>query len=713
MATDITDMLLKKSQVSVAKAQPVRQNQFVPEIPSSNVDVALPQEVLNALNTTQSVSKSVINSERRRIDATADAVKEANKEINAANLRIQEIDSSPLLQFQGMFDSDYSYHMQETRVKNAKTKLQQKNTELDIQRQREALDLKEANLPLDMYKFVTSLQASKANLSAVQANAIVQSNAARKQVRGLLQQEYTDEQLNTMQKTGEYDDVWTPQEVKSYQDAKQKFNLDIQSKELANASGRVDLVNKLEVQAISNLPIPWAKSLIASAEKSKSSLVQIPGTNTTVPLVKLQTALAEKQVAQQKAFTSTAETQLKLVKNDAEWTSMITDLGNVSAIFSGDGSNLSNMSNLNLLNITDEALVDFPFDSLHPELRGDFQTVLQTASILNEKSRPTLDVNGKEIAPAVGVTTQDVFTFKQTILDLNKKASKVKTDMIDTAPDKGSKAAMKEWFANGRMDTQDNSAAMLVSNSITLPNLGNDQALQASYQVMLENVAGEILGDDSLDDLDSEELSKKVFLSLLDDKFTGKVSSRDKILRALGTRNSRGVTPIDAYANNRVLELTLTGMRKLGEQYPEYKNYFLALERETGFKDPAKLAGALAELSFRVKRQKPETPDMFLNQALLDNMNISIEGNKTQWDSQLNPVRGSLMNLMFGSNPSVFIDNSLNTVFGTPSRGAWDKLQEVSEDPLFGRRVPGGVFDSGSSETQVFPSSVPLPVPLN
>jgi len=703
MATpDIRDKLINQSKNSLAVANPKEESSFIPEIPSAVRDIALPPAVLDSLKQTHSMSTTSINNERRRIDETADALKIANTEIDSATKNIQAADSSLLLDFQGMFDSQYNRQFQRGRITTAQRKLKVKDTELTLERQREALDLREAGLPLDMFKSALALQTSKAQLSTSQANAIVSSNNARKQVRSMMQSQYSDDELVKMHKTGSPDSIWSAQELQQYVDDKDEFKLDMESKEIANTSNRLDLAEKLETRALKKVPLAWLRSSINLAETTKQPSIQIPGTRTTVPADKARVILSERLKAQQEAFQSTAESQIQLMKNDGNMSQAMSNLASVSSVFSGDGRNMSNLGQLNLLNITEDTIKDIPVDSVHPALRADFQNALEGAAILNAKT----DNNEP-------VTVQDIHTFNQLVTEINTKATGLQKTMIDAVTDKGHKAGLKEWFSNGRMQTQDNSAAVLVANSISLPNLGDDQALSASYQVMLENLSKDILGDEiDFSTLEPEERTNVIFQSLLGDGFKGKVASRDKIIKALHAKNAQGVSPFSAYVANRGVEITAKAMQKLEETYPEYAGFFQALGRETGFRNPAKLAATLAELSFKIKEANPETQDHVLNSALTNFMSDIIGTNKNQWDSQLNPVRGSLMNLMFSADPSVLVDDALSSSFGFATRQAWDTMQSLSEPSALGGLSAQRSQELGRPQANIGQFS-PVPLPIN
>lgn len=676
MATpDIREKLVQKSMTSVTQAAPVEKNQFLPDIPPAELNASLPVEVINALEGKYKATKTSLSSERRRIDETANALKTANLEIDSAVTQIQEADSSLGLNLLGIFDKNYNKEFQRNRIRKAQRSLTIKGRELDLERQKEALLLKEQALPADMFIQQLEIKGKLANLSAMQANAIIQSNTARKQYREQVQLSYTDEQIEGMYKSGTYDNVWTAQDVKKYRDDKAQFKMDMDTKTVALKSNRLKLAENIEIRALAQLPISYGKSLLDEAAKTNAAVINL-GSGVAVATSTLQKTVAMKMKQQNEDYATTSEAQLKLVKNDGEMSSMLSNVVNSSAIHTGNGQELANLPQLNLLNITEDTVKDFPIESIHPNLRPGFQTVLSAAAILNEKSQPTRDAKGKILKQAEGVTTQDVFTFKQTVNDLNAEALNLQKATIETAEDKGSKAAYKEWFTNGSMQTQDNSAAMLVSNIISQPNLGDDHALQAAYSVLSENVATEVGGGEAVNfaDLAPEERTNLIFKSISESGFKGKISSRDKIMRAIRAKNGNKITPLQAYSNNRIAEVMQAGMKKLGEKYPEYQGYFESLKRETQFKNPSKLAGSLAELSFRVKRQKPDTPEMFLNNELLEHINQYMKSNSTTWDAQLNPVRGSFTNLLFNTKPSIYIDGILNTAFGTPSRNAWTTL---------------------------------------
>jgi len=195
----------------------------------------------------------------------------------------------------------------------------------------------------------------------------------------------------------------------------------------------------------------------------------------------------------------------------------------------------------------------------------------------------------------------------------------------------------------------------------------------------------------------------------LGDDFKGKIASRDKIIKALHAKNADDVSPFSAYIANRGVEITAKAMRKMEETYPEYAGFFQALGRETGFRNPAKLAATLAELSFKIKEANPETPDHVLNSALTNFMSDVIGTNKRQWDSQLNPVRGTLMNLMFSADPSVLVDDALSSSFGFATRQAWDTMQQLPA-PVPQVGLSGQVLQQQPSSALGQFSPVPLPV---
>lgn len=668
---DIRDKLVQTTQQKLQKAEPVRENQFIPDIPPAALDISLPPEVITSLSNEHNASKVYINKEYERLDESIDALKAANAEISAAQRRTQEIDDSIGLQFLGIFDSDYNYQHQRNRIKNAKQNLEMTAKELDLERQRDQLKLKESQLETSTYTKMLEFQTKKLNMTVAQSNAIIQSNAARKQMRQLMQNEYSHDEILNMQKTGNYDDVWTAQEVQGYLNNYENTQLDMNAKRLANGQNQIKLADQLETRALSNLPLQWGKSLLAQADKENQSLVQIPGSNTTVPVGKLRKAMADKLQTQQDAFKSIATNSIELAKNEGNVSAALSNVASVSSLWAENGEAVEQLRGMNILNITEDTAANVPIDSIHPSLRPDFQNLLQSVATLNDKQE-----QGQP------VTTQDMFTLRQVVQDLNTKSEKVQTDLIEASEDKGTKAALKEWFANGKMQNQDNSSAMLVSNSLSMPNLGNDQALESSYQVLLENVASEIVDQDvDWGALDPEERTNLIFTQLLENDFRGKIANRDKILKAMNKKNHQGLTPVEAYVSNRSTEIMIHGINKLSEKYPEYTDYFKSLGRATNYQDIPRIAASLSELSFKLKQQNPDTPELLFNQELVDAMSEVIAESKNQWNSQLNPVRGSLMNLMFNTSPAKLVDDSLTTSFGSVSRNSWDELEKNTLTP--------------------------------
>lgn len=703
---DIRDKILQTNKHKITSTQPVEQNQFIPEIPSAVLDTALPPELISALDHEYEVSKSVINSGYERIDKSAQALQEANKEITSAQNRLQEIDGNIGLEFIGIFDKDYNRNHQKSRINNAKYQLEMTTKQLDLQAMKDQLRLKEAGLETQTYTKMLEFQTQKMNMSAAQANAIIQSNAARKQVKSLLQNEYTHEELIKMHETGNYDDVWTAQEVSTYITDYQTTQMEMEAKKLANQQNRTKLAEQLETRALNSIPIPWAKSLLSQAEKEKTSLIKIPGTNTTVPRDKLRNSIATRMKTQEDSYKTIAASSLELAKNEGNLSTALSNVSSISSLWAENGQTVDNLNNMNLLNMTEDTVNSIPISSIHPAIRSEFQNLTQAVTTINSKQEDNQPV-----------TTQDMYTLREVINTINAKSEQVQKDLIDSAEDKGSKAALKEWFANGKMQNQDNSASMLVANSISLPNLSGDQALEASYQVMLENVASEVV-DENIDwsALDPEERTNLIFSQLLEKDFRGKVENRDKILKAMNKKNHQGLTPVEAYAANRSAEIMVQALTTLREKYPEYSDYFQALGRATNYQNIPAIAASLAELSYRVRQKNPNSPSLLFNQEMVDIMGQIIDKNKQQWNSQLNPVRGSFMNLMFNVSPGKLVDDSLTTSFGSTSRRAWDELEQhpVTENEKARRRVMNQNLRAyGQQPMENTPEYSPVELPSN
>ena len=270
MATpDIRNKLITQSKQKIAVAKAPARQDFMPEIPSANIDTALPPAVLNSLQSSLTAGQTSISNERRRLDETAEAVKVANAEIDSATKQIQAADSDLFLDFQGIFDPQYNRAFQRSRIDDAKRKLNITANELDLERQRETLDLKEAGLPVELYKQQINLQTQKSQLSTAQANAVVSSNAARKNMRKMMQMQYSDDEIMQMYKTKTSDTVWTSQEIDQYVLDKENAALDMEGSRLSNESNRLDLTEKFEVRALNKLPLGWLRSAMNLAETSK------------------------------------------------------------------------------------------------------------------------------------------------------------------------------------------------------------------------------------------------------------------------------------------------------------------------------------------------------------------------------------------------------------------------------------------------------------
>ena len=104
---DIRNKLINQSKNSLTESKPLEAALFLPEIPSAASNKVIAPNIIDALEQTKKLNYRNINNERRRIDETTDILKETNLEIDSATKNIQAANSSILLDFQGIFDSQY------------------------------------------------------------------------------------------------------------------------------------------------------------------------------------------------------------------------------------------------------------------------------------------------------------------------------------------------------------------------------------------------------------------------------------------------------------------------------------------------------------------------------------------------------------------------------------------------------------------------------
>ncbi|HFD32024.1 MAG TPA: hypothetical protein ENJ28_04845 [Gammaproteobacteria bacterium] len=706
MATpDITGLIVKQTNNQLAKTKPVT-NSLLPEVPSATITNDLPPEVLQALDSGQEINRTVLQKERLRLDSAMNYSKAANGEIADAQKQLDEIEANPFLEFQGLFDEEYNKEAQQAKIEATKKRLQIKNQELDYERQKDALTIKENSLPLQEFKQKNALQKDAMSLSVAQNTAIIQSNAAKAATLKMLQTQVTPEEIDRAEKYGDYTEVVTPDFVQTYKQDLQKFNLDMQTKQLALDTNRFDLARKIETNALEKAPRQWLQWLVADADKNNKATLAIPGTSTPISVDNVRAMLAKKTAAEDKSFATIAAQQRKLVQNNAAMSSALAGVSSVSSVYtsgSPEVQSLANLGSLNLLNITDKTATELPLDRIVPALRTPLYNLLQTQANLNLKQ-----TNGQPLQP------QELANRDNLIKELQTKSDEIKKQQYEAAS-KMAKPAIKEWNTFGAIHDQQNAAGLVVANSVTIPNLGNDAGLNALAQVYQENVASVLLeGEVDLSKIeDPTERQAAIFKALATSGYQAKVTSRAEAIKAMHKKNSKGISPVDAYTQTKIGVLMSEGMQELGTKYPEFSNYFKALDRETGFKNPLKLAQSLAALSFKRQQADESLPDLNLGQELMDIMNLKLKSSREAWDSQTTPVRAAFMRLAFNGSPTSLVDTNLSLVFGTPLRQTWDKIVKENQMQITSASA-GGLFSTKTPEqirAEAIKSFSPVPLP--
>lgn len=706
MATpDITGLITKQANTQIAKTKPNAES-YLPQIPSSKVTNDLPPEVLQALDSGDEINRTVLQKERLRLDSAMNYAKAANGEIADAQKRLDEIKANPFLEFQGLFDQQYNKEYQQSLIEKSKRHLAIKKQELDYERQKDSLTIKENALPLQEYTQKNKLQKDAMSLSVAQNTAVIQSNAAKAATLKMLQSQVTPEEIDKAEKSGDYTEVVTPEFVQTYKQDLQKFNLEMQTKQLALDTNNFELARKIETNALEKVPVSWLKSLVNNADKNNMANLMIPGTNTAISVDNARNMLAKKTAAEDKSFATIAAQQRKLVQNNAAMSSALSGVASVSSVYtsgSPEVQSMANLGSLNVLNITDKTVTELPLDGIVPALRTPLYNLLQTQANLNLKQ-----TNGQPLQP------QELANRDNLIKELQTKSDEIKKQQYEAAS-KVAKPAIKEWNTFGAIHDQDNAAGLVVANSVTIPNLGNDDGLNALAQVYQENVASVLLeGEVDLSKIeDPTERQAAIFKALATSGYQAKVTSRDEAIKAMHKKNSQGISPIDAYTQTKIGVLMAEGMQELGTKYPEFSNYFKALDRETGFKNPLKLAQALAALSFKRQQADASLPDLNLGQELMDIMNLKLKSSREAWDSQTTPVRGAFMRLAFNGSPTSLVDTNLSLVFGAPLRHTWDTLIKENQTPITSASA-GGLFSTKTPEqirAEAVKSFSPVPLP--
>lgn len=650
-------------------------SRFLPEIPQGDFSVNLPQELLDQVGTVNKSKQVSREKERQRLDKEANALLEANKEIRSAENQLQKTNSSLMLDFVGIFDEDYNREFQRGRIKKAQRSVETVQLENAIEAKKEELDLKDAAAPLEEYMQLIEFQKQKLSLTTAQANAIIQSNSAKVQMQKMLQGLVTKEQRDAVKKSGSYNDVITQQFIVEAENSERKAKNDFIAAELANSRDMLAYKTEKIKDGLRSLPITFKQALLDQAEADNKTLIQLPGTKLNVTAGEVRTSLAESKKADQKAMADIVKVNVDVARNDAGVSARMSKVQNISSNFinpvdvPGHMPSLD-LRSLNMLNIDDKLLSEIDFNQVHPNIRPQFQQHLQSFANANAKRD-----RGES------VTREDLNTIKVTGKNLDKVAAETEAQVIEATP-KEARAAQKEWNINGRMATSDNAASMLVVNSLTLPNLGGDSALESALTIFRENLADTIVGSKrDYSKMDPEERSNLVFQTLLEQDFKGGARSRDLVIKAMNTKNKNGITPFAAWGNNKSVTTMKQAMEALAAKRPELKNFLTTLGKKTRYQNHQQIAIEIANLSFQSQLKNAALEDNFLGVELAAELDAIIAKEGPLWNQQLNPVRGSLMTLMFKGTPAKLVDDALTISVGTELANAWVLLKGTTEPP--------------------------------
>ena len=707
MTQDITSLLVNETESRVENIEPEKENDFLAQIPKSNISTTLPPAVIQALSEQQAKEKEINTRELGRVDKTISNLKNANKEIQDASSKINETQGSMGLSFLGIFDSDYNLSHQRGRITKAKEKLSFDNAIMEQERLKDTLELRESGMPIEAFTSLTKLQGAKATMQAQILNSVVQSNTAKKLLREQYQNLYTPDQLDKMLKNKQGDEIWSLQELQARSDELRDAELDYESKLLSTKEKRFDLNEKYENRILNKIPLSTAQYALDVALKEGSGTTTIPGTKIQIPTDRLKTVMSQRLVAKQEADMKMAKIMYDTVSTNGEFSTAMSGIQSVSAVFGNAGNVFDNFSSINMLNITPEVYSKIPFDSMHPKIRTEAEKLFGVLADFNEKSKPKFDSTGNRLPPEP-VKTEELQLIKESTSKLNANIKELQTNMLNTTADKNMKAGLNEFFTNGKMTDDTNSANVMISNSVSMNEYGGDHALQASHSVLLENIHKQLNGD-SLSGLEGEELSQAVLLSITNSGFKGKPDAKNIIRKAYLTKNKNGLTPFGAYIGNKSQEIVAVTMDKMIDEYPEFAGYFQRLGKEIGYTNQKDFAGALAELSFRMQEKNPELPDLVLNHKFIELATQYIESNSSIWNSQQDVIRGSHMNLMFTNQPSVMINQAISDNFGTSSRSGWDILKsEQKQRDIMLERTPAGASRERIREASSF-SPIALP----
>lgn len=647
----------------------------------------VPEAVNNALEKLTETKQEIANNQVERTDKLISVLSTKMKEVKQANANIDEALSNPFTPILEIFDSDYNVQKQARKIQTSQQEIQQEQALVQLQEQKDTLELANVAAPIEAYKSLMEFQKSGLELSTAHANALIQSQEARNKLGEAYFAKLTPQEILSRHKAQDYDDLFTREQAEKYIQDQQTVVLDLESKKMANQAGRLDLAAKFEERALSTLPTPNLRYAISQAREQKSAVVQV-APDFSIPMYKAEALMETRESEAQKRVEEQASRYTKLAQNDAVISSINTNVAALSSLHNGGAQANESLKNFNMLNVNSKTYAEIPFGTIHPSIRADVASFYKAMSDINETKNPTI-VQMKSL--------------RQQAEALNKKVLE-QQEIAKKSYSKISHPAIEEYFQNGgRIRSDQNAQALISENLVSLPDLGGDEELAAAFQQIQTNVAQlESNGALNLKDLSPEEASNLVVQTIVN-KAVNKDKLPDKVRKAALRTDANGNDAKTTYVNNKIGKIFLSSIATLTEKFPELKDLLFDSEGRMTDKwsvlnpktnqrtmDLQKLAFNLTVESERLRQKDPANapPRNYYNTLLTEEINKVIKANKDSWDAPMNPERSALMALIFNNPPSQIVDTTIQNSYAQWAVMGLDEAKDQIEKERVEKFLP-------------------------
>lgn len=667
---------------------------YSPEIPNVKFDTSLPAEVKNSMDQTQALAAQKRTAERMRQDELIQTIQQSQAITDDAEKKIEKSQNHIFGELIGLFDDDYDVSEQQRRIREATRNVQTKVATAKIEGFKDQLELQDASADYENYVKQQELKGKKIAFSAAELNMIVTSNNARKAAQDYAFSQVTHQEMLDVKKAGNYNEIITEQRVNKYLQDIEKAQLDLRASRLAYEADSLKLkgdyrndARDLEKRALEVLPVQYLQMQLNDAVQAGQGRVQL-GKDFFVSIQQVQDMIVTKNTTAEKFREQQAKQAVKLAQNNAEFNTLQAEMEMVSKDFY-NGIDVQPLSKFNMLNVTDAALSEVDFGSIHPSAAPEYMALMSHYANMNGKGIPT---------------EQDVETGRQLQASLKAKLDSLKKSQMDAQPDKESKAALQEWYNNmGNMKTGQNSATVVAQNMTAMPDFGGDIALENAFEVFQQNALEDLTGT-TVNIFDEKgNLDTQTFLqNSLSQALKGKKTDQQMVLQNINKVGSSGFSPVSKYSNTKAAEVMLQAVRNLAQKNPAIKAALLDANGnptqawgQNGQNHNA-LSNILAQLSYDALQKDPSSAPNNLNFALQNEINEIIAKNAALWNKQLNMESGSFMVSLFNNKqPYKLIEMALYNTWGIHVNNSWDSVVNEKKIPQqtsapFSPMFPGG-----------------------